>query len=97
MLILFPSMLATLASILRSRAALELEILALRHQIGVLQRSAARGPKLTSDDRLVSQLVSVDFVTVPTILFQVLCVFLVLAHDRQRILHFNVTAHPTAA
>ena len=25
-----------------------------------------------------------------------LYVFLVLAHDRRRILHFNVTAHPTA-
>ena len=32
----------------------------------------------------------------PTIHFQVLYVFLVLAHDRRRILHFNVTAHPTA-
>jgi len=42
MLIVFASMLATLASILRSRAALELEILALRHQIGVLRRSAAK-------------------------------------------------------
>ncbi len=28
--------------------------------------------------------------------FQVLYVFLVLAHDRRRILHFGVTAHPTA-
>jgi putative transposase len=28
--------------------------------------------------------------------FQVLYVFLVLTHDRRRILHFNVTAHPTA-
>ena len=28
--------------------------------------------------------------------FQVLYVFLVLAHDRRRIVHFNVTAHPTA-
>jgi hypothetical protein len=28
---------------------------------------------------------------VPTIRFQVLYVFLVLAHDRRRILHFNVT------
>jgi transposase InsO family protein len=44
----------------------------------------------------VAQLVSVDFFTVPTIRFQVLYVFLVLAHDRRRILHFNVTAHPTA-
>ena len=29
--------------------------------------------------------------------FEVLYVFLVLAHDRRRILHFGVTAHPTAA
>ena len=42
------------------------------------------------------QLVSIDFFTVPTIRFQVFYVFLVLAHDRRRILHFNVTAHPTA-
>ena len=41
-------------------------------------------------------MVSVDFFTVPTISFQVLYVFLVLAHDRRRIVHFNVTAHPTA-
>ena len=47
-------------------------------------------------DNHVSQLVSVEFVTVPTIRFQVLCVFLVPAHDRRRILHFNVTAHPMA-
>jgi hypothetical protein len=40
--------------------------------------------------------VSVDFFTVPTIRFQVLYVFLVLAHDRRRILHAGVTAHPTA-
>src|SRR5260370_21162052 len=41
-------------------------------------------------------MVSVDFFTVPTIRFQVLYVFLVLAHERRRILHFGVTAHPTA-
>jgi putative transposase len=41
-------------------------------------------------------LVSVDFFTVPTIRFQVVYVFLVLAHDRRRIVHFGVTAHPTA-
>jgi transposase InsO family protein len=34
----------------RSRAALQLEILALRHQLGVLQRSVKR-PKLTAADR----------------------------------------------
>jgi putative transposase len=41
-------------------------------------------------------LVSVDFFLVPTIRFQILYVFVVLAHDRRRILHFGVTAHPTA-
>jgi transposase InsO family protein len=44
----------------------------------------------------VKTTVSVDFFTVPSIRFQVLYVFLVLAHDRRRIVHFNVTAHPTA-
>jgi putative transposase len=199
--------LATLSSIFRSRAALQLENLALRHQIGVLQRSTRRRPRLTPGDRLVwvwlsrvwrgwrstlaivqpetvlawhragfrlfwtwkvqrgrpgrpvisreirdlirrmcrenpswgaprvhgellklgidigettvskymvrcrkppsqtwrtflenhvQQLVSIDFFTVPTLRFQILYVFLVLAHDRRRILHCNVTAHPTA-
>ena len=41
-------------------------------------------------------MVSVDFFTVPTVGFQILYVFLVLAHDRRRIIHFAVTAHPTA-
>ena len=201
------TILASVRSIFQSRAALDLENLALRHQIAVLQRSAAKRLKLTSADRLLwiclsriwhdwrsalaivkpetvlawhragfrlfwiwkvrrgqpgrplvsrevrdlirkmcrenpgwgaprihgellklgidigqssvgkymvrcrkppsqtwrtflenhaKQLVSIDFFTVPTIRFQVLYVFLVLAHDRRRILHFNVTAHPTA-
>ena len=42
------------------------------------------------------QLVAVDFFVVPTLTFRVLFVFVVLAHDRRRILHVNVTAHPTA-
>ena len=207
MLIFLATLFATLSAILRSRAALGLENLALRHQIGVLQRSARKRSKLTPLDRLLwawlsriwtdwrsalaivqpetviawhrrrfrlfwawrirrgqpgrptlprevrdlirrmcrenptwgaprihgellklgidigetsvskymvrcrnppsqtwrtfldnhlQQLVSIDFFTVPTIRFQVLYVFLVLAHDRRRILHFNVTAHPTA-
>src|SRR5271165_429055 len=206
-MLVLATLLATLSSIVRSRAALELENLALRHQIGVLQRSARKRPKLTPVDRLLwawlshiwwdwrsalaivkpetvvawhragfrrfwtwkvrhgrpgrplishevrglirrmcrenplwgaprihgellklgidigetsvskymlrshkppsqtwrtflenhlTQMVSIDFFTVPTIRFQVLYVFLVLAHDRRRILHFNVTAHPTA-
>jgi putative transposase len=207
MLIFLTTLLGTLSSMFRSRAVLELENLALRHQIGVLQRSAKKRPKLTPADRLLwvwlsrtwrdwrsalaivrpetvvawhragfrrfwtwkvrrgqpgrpaishqiralirqmcrenpgwgaprihgellklgidigessvskymvrgrrppsqtwrtfldnhfTQLVSIDFFTVPTLRFQVLYVFLVLAHDRRRVLHFNVTAHPTA-
>ena len=207
MLISLTTLLTNLSSISHSRAALQLENLALRHQIGVLQRSIRNRPKLTLVDRLLwvwlsriwsgwrsalaivrpetvvawhrkgfrlfwtwkvrhgppgrpvisrevrdlirkmcrenpswgaprihgellklgidigessvsrymvrnrkppsqtwrtffenhaQQLVSIDFFTVPTIRFHVLYVFLVLAHDRRRILHFNVTAHPTA-
>ena len=203
---LFTALITSLSASFRSRAALQLEILALRHQIGILQRSVKR-PKLTSADRLlwvwlctvwrdwqsgvfiikastvlvwhrnafrlfwtwkirrgkpgrptvpkevrqlirtmsrenpiwgaprihgellklgieigetsvskymvrrrkppsqtwrtflenhVKSMVSVDFFVVPTIRFQVLYVFLVLAHDRRRIVHFAVTAHPTA-
>ena len=45
----------------------------------------------------VAQLASVDFFTVPTPRFRVLFVFVVLSHDRRRIVHLNVTAHPTLA
>ena len=45
----------------------------------------------------VAQRASIDFFTVPTATFRVLFVFVVLSHDRRRIVHLNVTAHPTAA
>ena len=37
-----------------------------------------------------------DFFTVPTVTFQLLYCFFVIEHGRRRILHFNVTRHPTA-
>ena len=37
-----------------------------------------------------------DFFIVPTVTFRVLFVFIILAHDRRRIVHFNITEHPTA-
>src|ERR1700694_2292417 len=52
MLILLSAVFSTLCSMFRSRAALELEHIALRHQIGVLKRSARKRPKLTAADRL---------------------------------------------
>ncbi len=39
----------------------------------------------------VRQLVSVDFFVVPTVSFRILYVFLVLAHERRSVVHFNVT------
>jgi len=43
----------------------------------------------------VECLCAVDFFTVPTATFRVLYCFVVLCHDRRRVVHFNVTAHPT--
>jgi putative transposase len=45
----------------------------------------------------VRDLVSLDFFTVPTAGLRVLFVLVVLAHHRRRVVHFNVTEHPTAA
>jgi putative transposase len=39
---------------------------------------------------------AMDFFTVPTITFSVLYCFFVMSHDRRRILHLNVTRHPTS-
>ena len=44
----------------------------------------------------VRDLVSIDFFTVPTARLRVLFVLVVLAHHRRRVVHFNVTEHPTA-
>src|SRR6516165_1041830 len=46
-------------------------------------------------DNHVNELVSIDFFTVPTATFRVLFVLVVLAHRRRRVIHFNVTEHPT--
>ena len=47
-------------------------------------------------DNHVNDLVSLDFFTLPTATFRVLFVFIVLRHERRRIVHFNVTEHPSA-
>src|SRR5215469_5726290 len=44
----------------------------------------------------IGEIVAVDFFTVPTIRLRVLFVFLVIEHQRRRVLHFGVTEHPTA-
>jgi putative transposase len=47
-------------------------------------------------DNHLREFVSIDFLTVPTASFRVLFVMVVLALDRRRVLHFNVTQQPTA-
>ena len=44
----------------------------------------------------VGQIAAIDFFIVPTATFRLLYCFVVLAHERRRVLHFNVTAHPHA-
>jgi transposase InsO family protein len=43
-----------------------------------------------------SEIISLDFFVVPTITFKLLHVLVFLSHDRRRVVHFNVTAHPTS-
>jgi len=44
----------------------------------------------------MQDLVSLDFLTVPTVTYKVLFVLVILVHERRRIVHINVTEHPTA-
>ena len=178
---LFVALLASCRTTIRSRLELAAEVLALRHQLAVLQRTAPTRPRLRPIDRLLWVLLSsvwpnwrhaVQIVTPATVVrwhrrafaaywrrnsrasrvgrpplasdvsalirqmrdanplwgaprihgelqklgievsqttvatylgrrstitFRVLFVFVVLSHDRRRIVHLNVTAHPTAA
>lgn len=39
---------------------------------------------------------AMDFFTVPSVTFSVLYCFFLISHDRRRVLHYNVTRHPTS-
>jgi hypothetical protein len=47
-------------------------------------------------DNHTSEIAACDFFTVPTAMFRVLYCYVVLSHDRRRIIHLNVTEHPSA-
>jgi len=47
-------------------------------------------------DTHIKEIVAIDFFTVPTATFRILFTFVILRHDRRHVVHFNVTAHPTA-
>jgi putative transposase len=42
------------------------------------------------------EIVATDFFVVPTVFFDLLFVFVILSHDRRRLIHFAITEHPTA-
>ena len=44
----------------------------------------------------LGEIAAIDFLTVPTITFRTLYIFVVLSLDRRQVIHFNVTSHPTA-
>jgi putative transposase len=44
----------------------------------------------------VQDLVALDFFVVPTVTHKALYVLLILAHERRRVVHFNITENPTA-
>jgi len=48
-------------------------------------------------DNHASDLIALDFFTVPTATCRILFVLIVLSQDRRRLMHFSVTEHPTAA
>jgi len=44
-----------------------------------------------------TEIISMDFFTIPTINFKVLYVLVIMEHHRRKILHFNVTANPKSS
>jgi len=57
-------------------------------------RPAKRWAAFLSNHREV--IAAMDFFTVPTLAFDVVYSFFVIAHDRRRIVHFSATKHPTS-
>jgi transposase InsO family protein len=66
---------------------------------GLIRRNNPKPPSQTWKTFIknhMPDMVAVDFLVVPTIRFKMLFVFVVLSHARRRVVHFNVTANPTA-
>ena len=63
----------------------------------ILKRKPPSQTWRTFLDNHLTDIVAIDFFTVPTATFRILFAFVVMRHDRRHVVHFNVTAHPTAA
>jgi putative transposase len=94
----------TCESPLWSAPRIQAELRLLGHDVAesTVARYMVRGrrpPSPTWRSFLVNDLdclASVDFFVAPTATFQLLYDFLVVRHDRRQVVHFNLTAHPTA-
>jgi len=66
---------------------------------GIIRRNNLKPPPQTWKAFIknhITDMVAVDFLVVATIRLKMLFVFVVLSHDRRKVIHFNVTANPTA-
>ena len=66
---------------------------------GLLSRRNPKPPSQRRQTFIKNHMLSmaaVDFLVVSTIRFNLLYVFLVLSHDRRKVVHFNVPTNPTA-
>jgi transposase InsO family protein len=68
-----------------------------RYLRGTRRRGDSSGRWLTFLQNHREAIAAFDFFTVPTVTFKLLYCFFVIDHARRRILHYNVTFHPTAA
>ena len=78
----------------------KLGIVVSERTVSRILRSVKRPPSQTWKTFLrnhLGEIIAIDFFTVPTIRLRVLFVFLVIEHQRRRVLHFGITEHPTAA
>jgi putative transposase len=66
---------------------------------GIIKRNNRKPPSQTWKTFIrnhMTEMAAIDFLVVPTIRFKMLFVFVVLSHDRRKVIHFNVTENPTA-
>ena len=73
------------------------EITVSRHMPKRLPAAGSRQRWATFMRNHLHETLAIDFAVVPTVTFSIVYVFFVLSLERRRVLHFNVTRHPTAA
>jgi transposase InsO family protein len=84
------------------KIVLELKKLGIDVAKATVERYQPKGPRPSSPGRRAflrlhaRDFAAMDFFVVPTAELKVLFVLIILGHDRRRVLHFNVTEHPTA-